>query len=397
MTSAKHRILLITDTYPPVLGGSEIEAQRVSAGLIRRGHAVHVVCADAPPMPRVSEWVDPEGVPVAILARGLKNGRLKEIAFALQVARRIQREKNRFDIVYFLNQGLHLAAGLPVAHLLGIPVVVKISGSTIIPLMRRARAGRFELDWLQRRKVPVMLLNEGMINEAIEDGFERTQLCWMPNPVDVDVFRPAGNREAADWRARHGVPEGAPAVTYVGRLSREKGLPELLRGFAEALRQEPAAILLVIGDGPLRGELESMSRQLSLSAQNVRFIGRVPFGDVPLWLRASDIYALTSPNEGFPCALLEAMSSGLSSVVSDIPANLQLVDDGIHGLTTPWNDARQIGAALLRLLGDPALRKRMGEAARNRVVENYSMDRVLERYERLLDDVRSPGKSALND
>jgi len=63
------RVLLISDSYPPVLGGSEVEAQRVSAALIRRGHSVHVLCAGGPPMPDVRDWVDPAGVPVSILTR----------------------------------------------------------------------------------------------------------------------------------------------------------------------------------------------------------------------------------------------------------------------------------------------------------------------------------------
>ena len=71
------RVLLICDSYPPVMGGSEIEAQRVSAAMIRRGHQVHVLCAGGPPMPPLRDWVDPAGVPVSILTRRSR-GRLKD-------------------------------------------------------------------------------------------------------------------------------------------------------------------------------------------------------------------------------------------------------------------------------------------------------------------------------
>src|SRR5580704_6828814 len=102
------RILLIIDSYPPHLGGSEIEAQRVSAGLIRRGHQVEVLCAGGPPMPSVREWLDPEGVPVSILTRSSR-GVWKDRVFALEVARELWRRRNRYDIVYFLMQGLQVA------------------------------------------------------------------------------------------------------------------------------------------------------------------------------------------------------------------------------------------------------------------------------------------------
>jgi glycosyltransferase involved in cell wall biosynthesis len=334
----------------------------------------------------VRSWVDPEGVPVKILTRWSR-GRWKDRSFAIQVAWIIWRERRRYDVIYFLMQGLHLATGLLAGRCIGKSMVVKIAGSTVIPGMRRLRAGRWELDWMQKWKVPVMLLNEEMIREAIDDGFSREQLLWMPNPVDVELFRPPRGGEADDWRSQHSIPQGAPVVIYVGRLSHEKGLPELLRGFAVACERVKDAVLLLVGDGALRQELETLARQLNLTDRNVRFVGRVPVREVPLWLGASDVYALTSPNEGFSCALLEAMSAGLPSVVSAIPANVQLIDDGVHGLTVGWNDRDAIGAALARLFEDPARRQCMGEAARARVIENYSTDRVVARYEELLRDL----------
>jgi glycosyltransferase involved in cell wall biosynthesis len=88
------------------------------------------------------------------------------------------------------------------------------------------------------------------------------------------------------------------------------------------------------------------------------------------------------------------MAAGLASLVSDIPANRQLIDPGVHGLTVPFGDETSIGEALLKLSGDPETRKRMGEAARSRVVENYSTNRVVERYETLLSEVMASRSSA---
>ena len=376
------RVLLICDSYPPVMGGSEIEAQRVSAAMIRRGHEVRVLCAGGPPMPPLRDWVDPAGVPVTILT-SRSRGRWKDWIFAAEVSRFIRSRHRTYDVVYFLMQGLHLAAGLPLAHFLKKPIVVKIAGSSVIPIMRKTRAGRLELDWMQRWRVPVMVLNTGMVEEALADGFARDRIVWMPNPVDPDEFRPPRPGESEAWRESHGIPSGSNVVIYVGRLSQEKGLRSLIGGFACAARNAPEALLLLVGDGASRPELESLARELGLNAGQIRFVGRVPAAEIPFWLRASDIYSLTSPSEGFPCALLEAMSAGVPSVVSAIPANLQLVDEAVHGLTIPFDDEELIGKAFLKLFSDAGLRKSMGLAARQRVVENYSTDKVIDRYEAL--------------
>jgi glycosyltransferase involved in cell wall biosynthesis len=387
------RVLLICDSYPPVLGGSEIEAQRVSAALIRRGHQVQVLCAGGPPMPPLRDWVDPVGVPVSILTRRSR-GRAKDWIFASEVARAIWSRRRRYDVVYFLMQGLHLAAGLPVAHFLKKPIVIKIAGSNVVPEMRKSRAGRWELDWMQRWRLPMMILNEGMIQEALADGFTRDQLVWMPNPVDPEEFRPAHSGESDAWRQSHGIPATAQVVIYVGRLSHEKGLRSLIGGFALAARQVPEAVLALVGNGAMRPELEALARQTNLSAGQIRFVGRVAASEIPFWLRASDIFSLTSPSEGFACALLEAMSVGLPSVVSAIPANLQLIDEGVHGLTVPYDGEEAIADAFVKLFRDEVLRRRMGDAAHLRAVENYSTAKVIERYEALFATLTRPERNA---
>lgn len=378
----RYRILLVCHSYPPVLGGSEIEAQRVSAALIRRGHDVHVLCAGGPPMPPLREWADPAGVPVSILTRHSR-GRSRDIAFALEVAWTLWRKRHSYDLVYFLMQGLHIATGLSTVRFLRKPAVMKISGDGIIVLMSRSRMGRIELRWLREWKVPLMLLNESMTEEATRNGFPKEQLTWMPNPVDVEEFRPAAPEQAAGWRERHGIPADAPVVIYTGRLSPEKGLTGLLRGYALAAQSLPCSLLLLVGDGPMRSELEALAAGLKLGPERLRFTGRVDMREVPSWLQSSDLFALTSPNEGFSCALVEAMACGLASLVSDISANRQLIDEGVHGLSVPFDDEKAIAGALVRLFREPELRRRMGQEARRRAVENYSTLRVVERYEEL--------------
>jgi glycosyltransferase involved in cell wall biosynthesis len=372
-------LLLICHSYPPVLGGSEVEAQRVAAALRQRGHQVTVLCAGGDPMPPVTHWVDPFGTPVRIFG-GRWPERWRPHAFALGVVWTLLTK--RYQLVYFLMQGLHLAAGLPVARLLSKPVVMKISGSSIITLMGQSWLGRLELRWLRRWARRVMILNSGMAQEAYTAGFTPEHLYWMPNPVDVQQFAPAGPGERLQLRQKLSIPEDAPSVLFVGRLAPEKELPSLLGAFALVVRELPAARLVVVGDGPDRAALEARTRELAL-AGNVHFTGRCPPETVQAWLKASDVFALVSSNEGLSCSLLEAMATALPSIVSDIPANTQLIEDGVHGLVAPVGDEQALSRALVRLLADASLRQKFGAAARQRVIDHYSMDKVIDLYESL--------------
>jgi glycosyltransferase involved in cell wall biosynthesis len=381
-------LLLICHSYPPVLGGSELEAQRVCAALMQRGHHVKVVCAGGPPMPPLQDWVDPEGIPVRIYAGGW-NGSLKDIVFALRVAGMLFWERRNYKLVYFLMQGLHLAAGLPVARILGKPIFMKIGGSGVIPLMTQSRAGRIELRWLRKWAYRVMILNDGMHAEGIKEGFPATQLYWMPNPVDTDQFSPCTGEQRLNLRAQFGISPHTPVVLYCGRLAPEKALSSLLKAFAQVVCQIPEALLVLVGDGPLRGALAEEAQQLSIPPERIRFIGRVEPKQVCSWLQVADVFTLVSFSEGFACALVEAMSVGLPSVVSDIPANRQLIESGKHGLLAPVEDCYAISAAIIRLLENSELRLSLGTTARRRVIENYSTSKIADRYETLFREVGS--------
>ena len=102
------------------------------------------------------------------------------------------------------------------------------------------------------------------------------------------------------------------------------------------------------------------------------------------------MFALVSSQEGFPCSLVEAMSAGLPSVVSDIPANRQLIFSGENGLTAELKNEEALGSALACLAADSGLRRRLGAAAREHVTANYSTDKVAERYEKLFAESVEP-------
>jgi len=227
-----------------------------------------------------------------------------------------------------------------------------------------------------------------MREEAAARGFRSEIVSWMPNPVDTAAFAPCGDAAERQRRRRQqGFAEGAAVVLYSGRLAAEKGLPCLLEGFAAAARLHPQAALVLLGAGPLQADLERQAAALGLGRAQVRFVGRVAPEVVPEWLQLADIFALTSPAEGFSCALAEAMASGLACLACDIPANRQLIHSGVNGLLVPAGDATAVAAAFGALVTGPGLRARLGLAARALIVARYTVDQVAEQYEQLFGEV----------
>ena len=154
----------------------------------------------------------------------------------------------------------------------------------------------------------------------------------------------------------------------------------LIRGFALAAATIPDVDLLMVGDGPLRGELEELTRTLGI-ADRVIFLGIR--SDVPDVLRVADAFALTSVSEAASLTLLEAMATGLPVVVTDVGGNPEIIRHEREGLLVPRGDAKACGEAFTRLMRDPELAARLGKAGRERAVEKYQLEQTVRAYHRL--------------
>ena len=173
---------------------------------------------------------------------------------------------------------------------------------------------------------------------------------------------PTGPRARAEARAALGLPGDAVVIGSVGNLTPKKDQATLLGAYAALRREHPRARLVLVGAGPLDGPLRARAAELGLD--DVVFTGSRP--DVPALLAGLDVFTLSSRQEGLPVALMEAMTSGLPSVVTRVGGMPEVLDDGEQGYLVPPGDPLALGAALGRLAGDAALRARLGAAARER-------------------------------
>ncbi|SNX74578.1 glycosyltransferase involved in cell wall bisynthesis [Cereibacter ovatus] len=184
--------------------------------------------------------------------------------------------------------------------------------------------------------------------------------------------------------ARYGRTADRPAgkeIVFVGRLAAVKGVPVLLDAFAEVLKTHPDARLTLVGDGPERAAIEARAEALGGA---VTFTGYLSQDEVAGVLARADLFALPSFAEGVPVVLMEAMASRLPVVATRIAGIPELVAEGDSGCLVPPGDAPALARALERLLQDPDLRRRMGDAGRAKVEAHHAIATEAARLDRLL-------------
>ncbi|HEV8265503.1 MAG TPA: glycosyltransferase family 4 protein [Gemmatimonadales bacterium] len=185
--------------------------------------------------------------------------------------------------------------------------------------------------------------------------------------------------------------DGPPAVLFVGRLVERKGVRYLLEAMA-ALRDRPVR-LVVIGDGAERARLEAAARELGV-ADRVEFRGRISAADLQDAYANAVAFVLPAvvdargDTEGLGVVILEAMSYGTPVIASRIGGITDIVEDGRSGLLVPPGDAGALAAALRRLLEDRDLARRLGDAGRRRVREQFSWDAITARWEAVYRSLR---------
>jgi glycosyltransferase involved in cell wall biosynthesis len=215
-----------------------------------------------------------------------------------------------------------------------------------------------------------------------EERLPAGKVFVIPNGVDTDRFAPVP--DVAAVRRKLGIGPADPVVTIVAALRPEKNHELFLEMAASIHRELPAAHFLIIGDGPRRESLEQLARDLGIE-RSVHFLGSRD--DVPSLLSATDVFALTSHNEANPVSILEAMSIGRPVVATDVGSIREALYEGVTGHLVEPGNAAQLTIRVRDLLRDPLRAQAMGAAAREKVVSRWSLDSMVQGYERLIEKI----------
>jgi glycosyltransferase involved in cell wall biosynthesis len=265
--------------------------------------------------------------------------------YAASIAPALLAFRNKVDVVLGSWAYPDGFAAVVAGKLLGVPSVVKLHGSDI-NIVAKLDGARKMSAWALPKAARVVAVSRPLADEVVALGVDRDRVRVVMNGVDGDLFKP-GDRAAA--RKELGLPAG-PIAVYVGNLKPEKGVLDLGRAWSSVLAKVPDATLLFVGDGPLKGELESMTNQ---HGERVRLIARQPLERVPLYMGAADIVVLPSHSEGTPNVVLEALASGRRVVATSVGGIPDLITSAKLGALVPSKDPDALAAALATALREP--------------------------------------------
>lgn len=388
------RIALLSFEYPPETGFGGIGSYTwyQARALARLGHEVHVVAGatEATPL-RTSEH---DGVRVhrfraagpmmrAFASLGARRmwwtrNRL-ENAWSMYHALRQLRRQHRFDVVEMPECG---GEGLLVNRLTRERTLVRFHSpaALIMPFYDVERA---DITWCSRVEGLAMKSADALTScsgflagEVARELGVRKPITVIPNGIDVGLFD-AGDQ--VDFRARFGLPADRPMVFFSGRMEPRKGI-HLLPAIATSLLERHEVALVLAGDDLFHHVRDSVLP--ALEGRRLRGslhpLGRISPTEIRSGLCQSEVFLLPSIWENCPYACLEAMAAGRAIVASNQGGMPELIEDGVNGLLAASGDASAYLAQLDRVIGDAALRHRLGAAARDTVVRRFSDVRIAE-------------------
>lgn len=355
-------------------GGAEGQLVNLALGLRETDYVPVVACLSEVSEPHASRLAS-AGIHVELFPRrgGRDLARLRSLRAFLR--------SRRPSVIHSWLVGAN-AFAYGAARLAGAgPLVASSRTSMAVPYPRRAIHG-----WVFRH-ADAVIANSEAVREftARHYGVPRESIHVVPNGVDLRPFREAGEEASAVRRELGGGPESL-LVGTLGRLSPEKNIPLFIRMARAVAQGAPLARFVIVGDGPDRAFLEGMARDAGLG-ERVIFTGAR--SDVPAILGAMDLFVLPSDTEGMSNALMEAMAAALPAVATRVGGVREILGDGAAGILVAPGDLEAMTAAVSSLLEDPARRRAMGKAGRDRIAKGYSVGAMVSATRRVYDRARS--------
>lgn len=360
------------------LGGAEVQAFRLARALVQLGAEVMICGAYKKGSIQEDGGVRLLRIPLYDFLPRYAGG----MAYLLLTFSRLWHVRRGYDLIHAHGIVHSAPAAAIIGSVLKKSVIATVLGGGgdvatygDVATLRRAYFSRLRRRLLMK-VARYVALSEQIGSELLGLGLDGRRVVSIPNGVDTSVFYPwVGDRRAL--RRKLGLSEEDKMVIFVGRFVPGKRVDLLIAGLRQVRERVPEARLVLVGDGPLRPELEQIVVRLGLDS-SVIFAGNR--SDVAAYMQASDLFVLPSEAEGMSNAVLEAMACGLPVLVSDCEGNRELVTDGLDGIVFPRGSEKSLAQKIEALLLDTACAQRLARAAVEKVQSQFRLESVAARY-----------------
>jgi len=355
------------------VGGTELNAVRTAERLDRSRFALSVVCIhqDGPLLARYKA----AGIPVHPFPMSSLLGP-QAAGQALRLIRLFRRE--RTDVVHSHDAYTSVFATM-CARVAGVRGVIASRRSWHSPHLqgRILRANRVAYRFSDR-----VVGNSPSVSRLVQEegGVPASRIVTIPNFLDPQSFEPLSEAARRALLEELAVPTDAFVVGIVARLSLVKDHATLLRALAELVPAIPNVHGVLVGDGPERDRIQALAGELGIEGR-VHFAGERP--QIPNLHGLFDVSVLCSTTEAFPNSVLEAMAVARPVVATDVGGTPDAVREGTTGLLVPPREPTRLARAIARLHAEPALRAKLGAAARSAAQSGYSAATVISQVEAL--------------
>ncbi|MFH1402724.1 MAG: glycosyltransferase family 4 protein [Candidatus Altiarchaeota archaeon] len=375
-----------------VLGGMEIHSMELAKGIARKGHEV-VVITNRHPEGKTEEHVD--GVEIRYADEKATSKRPMGMK-SLRLLEELHRER-KFDVIHSQAFSAFYYVSTGLKKRLGIPLVTTLHGTPFSEVRSNMNQGwnnmlipkigfhlfnyqfRFK-EMISESDAVIAISKELAENAPSEFKIPAEKVKMVINGVDTEDFRPS------ESRLKKSLGEGR-VILSVSVLHRQKGVQHLINAMKDILVKAPDAVLVIVGDGPYKKDLEELASKKELR-ERIIFKGRVPNTELIEYYNSCDVFAIPTVRvEGLPLIELEAMSCGKPVVASNIGGIPTVIEDRVNGMLANPGDAKDLAGKILEVLCDKKLSEKLGKNARKTILEKYSRERMAENTIRVYEDV----------
>ena len=371
-------ISVVTETFPPDINGVAHTLSKMVNGLQANGHDIWLV---RPRQQKTDQAQSRQGFN-ELLVKGMPIPFYKQLRMGLPAKKELHRlwSFKRPDVVHIATEGPLGWSALQVARKMRIPV------STDFRTNFHAYSSHYGIGWLSgailsyMRKFhnaadATMVPTQQLADTLNSAGFERLKV--VPRGIDTQLFSPA-KRNMALREQWHAKPDDT-VMLYVGRLAAEKNLKLVMQTYAMAKQRMPDTKLVLVGDGPMRQELQAAHK-------DVVFAGFRTGEDLAAHYASADIFVFASQTETFGNVTLEAMASGLAVVAFHHAAAGELIQSGINGMLASHDSALHFEMAAQALLNNPDLMQYVRQKAAATAAD-MGWDKIVQKTESVLHEV----------